>query len=147
MRWSSTAANKPVWSWEDTKRVQTSTTSWSWSNIRGVMTPRHPRVGAPLRVRGYRHPSRMAGEVRITDRACGVCHSDLTCAGSSKEFPDALRAGHESLERSDLPAPGVSGIQGAATIGGAQLHHALRRLSALPRRADNLCEPTSRSTG
>ncbi len=103
--------------------------------------------GDPLEYVEVEDPQPGPGEIRLSVRACGVCHTDLHTVEGELEPPRLpVIPGHEVVGVVDEVGPGVEGITIGERRGVYWLHEACGECEPCRRGDENLCE-SPRFTG
>ena len=97
--------------------------------------------GDPLEYVEVEDPHAGPGEIRLSVRACGVCHTDLHTVEGELALPRTpVIPGHEVVGVVDEVGPGVEGIAIGERRGVYWLHEACQECDPCRRGAENLCE-------
>jgi propanol-preferring alcohol dehydrogenase len=106
-----------------------------------------PIESSPIAVRDEPPPEPGAGEVRLSVRACGVCHTDLHVAeGDLTPHRPCVVLGHQIVGIVDRLGPGVDASLRGIRVGVTWLAWACGTCPACSRGEENLC-PRARFTG
>jgi S-(hydroxymethyl)glutathione dehydrogenase/alcohol dehydrogenase len=68
-------------------------------------------AGSPVRIEEVRSKDPAVGEVRVSVKAAGLCHSDLSVLDGTIPYPTPVVLGHEGAGLVEALGPGVTGLR------------------------------------